>query len=181
MLLAVERKVLPGRDMPMTLRSWQHERIVRGIMPVMYLDFWKCQNADCNKRYCSLHSMFGLLEQHQAATAADLSEVGFLCRACSQVTARDRRIPVHIPNRSDRLESSPAEKVFAIALKCADTHCESLIPILAATGSSTREGDFAMWPKAWTFVGDIRCRDGHPPELPQKLLSERLLWSDPRP
>ena len=140
-------------------------------------DYWQCPNEHCKIHYYSLHPIFSLLEQHRSELAKGIREIGVLCIACRQMSARDIRTPDHIPDIGLPPGSFPAQKVFLIELKCDGNTCDSPVPILAATGPSMQKGDFVRLSSVWTFVGNVTCRNGHPPRLPQEILHESLLWS----
>jgi hypothetical protein len=64
--------------------------------------------------------------------------------ACSQVSLHDKLALDHIPDTAGRLESTPVHKVFLVELKCAEENCAFPVPILAATGPSMGQRDFAQ-------------------------------------
>src|ERR1017187_10089638 len=108
----------------------------------VYSDYWRCLNPECSIHYYSPFPIFGLLEKYRSELTSGIREIGVLCTACSQVSARDIRSPDHIPNIGLPPGSFPAQKVFAIELQCDDNTCEFPVPVLVATGPSIQLGDF---------------------------------------
>lgn len=143
----------------------------------LYASYWQCPS--CKKTYCSLHSMFALLEQHRSELTTGVREIGVLCIACNRVSVHGTDDLLRTPDRKVRLESHPAQKVFLIELKCDDKTCELPVPVLASTGPSIVEGDFARLVNSRTLIEKRACcRKGHPPVSPLNVTAEMMLWSE---
>ena len=141
----------------------------------IYSDYWQCPN--CKTHYYSPHVMFGLVEKNRSELVAGIHEIGVLCAACSRVSSKDKRPQTCTLDSSLKPGVFPAEKVFLIELKCAIPTCNFSVPVLAATGSSLQKGDFErLQPSHWTISGKLLCRNGHPPQVPMKIVGESLLW-----